>query len=208
MRHRRNHTNQQDDARKTRSEEPSFHAFLELILIRFHRADRITQIRRTVTDSTSAEAAFGAPTIAEPRFNGSRKPLTSQQLLCKSRMRWMDGGGWHISCEIDVEAVSMRGHGRLDDVARRGARSGQRALQGGFTQDRNIDDNEVRVIDVKSAMHRRRDNTITLVPRGRPGDSADVSIGPGEEASANTGSRRTVSERFERGRSKDRPPHI
>lgn len=44
---------------------------------------------------------------------------------------------------------------------------------------RNIDDNEVRVLDVSSAMHRRRDNTITLVPRGKPGDSADVTFSPG-----------------------------
>ena len=53
-------------------------------------------------------------------------------------------------------------------------------VNGEIFKARNIDDNEVRVIDVKSAMHRRRDNTITLVPRGKPGDSADVSIGPGE----------------------------
>jgi hypothetical protein len=28
-------------------------------------------------------------------------------------------------------------------------------------------------------MHHRRDNTITLVPRGKPGDSADVTFSPG-----------------------------
>jgi len=55
-----------------------------------------------------------------------------------------------------------------------------RNVNGEIFSARNVDDNEVRVIEVKSAMHRRRDNTITLVPRGKPGDSADVSIGPGE----------------------------
>jgi SdrD B-like domain len=43
---------------------------------------------------------------------------------------------------------------------------------------RQLDDHDVRVINIKSAMRRNGHNTITLVPRGRKGESADVSIGP------------------------------
>ena len=45
---------------------------------------------------------------------------------------------------------------------------------------RKLDDGEIVVIDVRSAMYRRRDNTITLIPRGKKGESADVTIGPVE----------------------------
>jgi hypothetical protein len=41
---------------------------------------------------------------------------------------------------------------------------------------RKLDDNEVRVIDVGSAMRPGWNNTITLVPRGRKGESALVVI--------------------------------
>jgi hypothetical protein len=45
---------------------------------------------------------------------------------------------------------------------------------------RKLSAGEVVVIDVRWAMYRRRDNTITLIPRGKKGESADVTIGPVE----------------------------
>jgi hypothetical protein len=41
---------------------------------------------------------------------------------------------------------------------------------------KKLDDNETQVIDVKSAMRRGTNNTITLVPKGRKGESAEVTI--------------------------------
>jgi hypothetical protein len=45
---------------------------------------------------------------------------------------------------------------------------------------RNLGDGAVVVIDIGSAMYRQGDNTITLIPRGTTGGSADVTIGPVE----------------------------
>jgi hypothetical protein len=40
---------------------------------------------------------------------------------------------------------------------------------------RKLDDNETRIFDIGAAMY-RGDNTVTLIPKGRKGDSADVII--------------------------------
>ena len=45
---------------------------------------------------------------------------------------------------------------------------------------RSLDDKEVRTLNVRSAMKRGNKNTITLIPRGKNGESADVTIGPGD----------------------------
>ncbi|MGE3706788.1 MAG: hypothetical protein AB7I13_16070, partial [Vicinamibacterales bacterium] len=41
---------------------------------------------------------------------------------------------------------------------------------------RRLDDGEVVRLDVSGAMRQGNDNVVTLVPRGRPGESADVTI--------------------------------
>ena len=79
-----------------------------------------------------------------------------------------------IPCDVTVQADVDR----LFADASEGTGGVDVVVNGVKFPARNIDDNEVRVIDVKSAMHGGKDNTITLVPLGKPGDSADVTIGP------------------------------
>ncbi|MEO8621685.1 MAG: SdrD B-like domain-containing protein [bacterium] len=43
---------------------------------------------------------------------------------------------------------------------------------------KRLDDNEIRTVDISSAMKHNTNNTITLTPKGKKGESADVSIGP------------------------------
>ena len=43
---------------------------------------------------------------------------------------------------------------------------------------RRLEDGEVATLNVKSAMRPGLNNTITLEPRGRKGETADVTIGP------------------------------
>jgi hypothetical protein len=50
-------------------------------------------------------------------------------------------------------------------------------VNGTTFQVRRLADNETRVLDVASAMKRGNHNTIDLVPRGKKGDSATISIG-------------------------------
>jgi hypothetical protein len=43
---------------------------------------------------------------------------------------------------------------------------------------KRMTDDEIAVVDIQSAMTAGNTNTITLVPKGKKGDSADVLIGP------------------------------
>jgi hypothetical protein len=45
---------------------------------------------------------------------------------------------------------------------------------------KRLDDDEVRTIDVSSAMKHNNKNTITLSPKGKKGETADITIGPEE----------------------------
>ena len=141
---------------------------------------------------TGTVATFSTPTNALIKVSGVRiNTSVSAQLTVKAT----DVFGNIVSCDPVETTVTKLRHERgsqtftnlpFDEhvVTIENGNPGLRAMDvivnGETFRARNMDDNEVRVINVKSAMHRRRDNTITLVPRGRPGDSADVTIGPGE----------------------------
>jgi hypothetical protein len=43
---------------------------------------------------------------------------------------------------------------------------------------KRLDDNEVRVADVSSAMKHSNTNTIAISPKGRKGETAQITIGP------------------------------
>lgn len=59
-----------------------------------------------------------------------------------------------------------------------GLRSLEVEVNGTTFKIKRLDDDEVRTIDISSAMKRGNNNTITLIPKGKKGETADITIGP------------------------------
>jgi hypothetical protein len=134
-------------------------------------------------------ATFSPPTNTVVKVSGVRvNSKVSAQLTVKA----YDVFGNNVTCDPVETTVTKLWHERGTQtfteipyeehiVTIENGTPGLRALDvivnGVVFRARKLQDREVVVIDVQSAMYRRRDNTITLIPRGRKGESADVTIG-------------------------------
>lgn len=137
---------------------------------------------------TGTVATFPSPTralvtVAVQRINTSQ----SAQLVVKAT----DLFGNVVSCDPVETTVTRLRHDRgiqtFTDIpfeehiitvenGTPGLRGLDVVVNGETFRIRGLEDGEVARLNVRRAMHRRRDNTVTLVPRGRPGESADVTI--------------------------------
>lgn len=111
----------------------------------------------------------------------------SSQLTVKAT----DGAGKTVTCD-PVETTVMKLKNDNGDqtfynlpweehfvtVENGGLRALEVIVNGTTFKMKRLDDDEVRTIDVSSAMKHNNKNTITLSPKGKKGETADITIGP------------------------------
>ena len=102
-----------------------------------------------------------------------------------------DAGGLNVTCDpIETTVTRLKQDNGVQTfygvpyeehfvtIENGGLKSLEIEVNGRTFKVKRLDDNEVRVVDISSAMKPGNNNTITLVPKGKKGESADVTIGP------------------------------
>jgi hypothetical protein len=137
---------------------------------------------------TGTVAFFGTPTTAQVRTYAQRiNTSLSAQLIVVAT----DAFGNNVSCDPVETTVTKLRHDRgiqtFTDIPYEehfitiengdpGLRGLDIDVNGQTFLVRGLTDNEVKRVNVRRAMLRGNSNTITLIPRGRRGESADVTI--------------------------------
>ncbi|CAN5227017.1 hypothetical protein BH09GEM1_BH09GEM1_36370 [soil metagenome] len=137
---------------------------------------------------TGTVLTFATPTTALIKVSAARIDRTkSAQLTVKAT----DAAGNTVSCDpVETTLTKMKqdnGDQVFTDipyeehfitVENGGLRAIDIDVNGTTFKVKRLDDDEVRTIDVSSAMKKGKHNTITLSPKGKKGETADVTIGP------------------------------
>jgi len=146
----------------------------------------------TVTNAspmpTGTVARFNTPVTAPVYVYGHRIDTTQ---AAQVYVRAYDAAGNTIACDpVETTVTKLRQNRGIQTftdlpyadhiVTIVNGTPGLRALDvvvnGRLFRARRLDDGEVVRLDVSGAMRQGNDNVVTLVPRGRPGESADVTI--------------------------------
>ncbi len=120
-----------------------------------------------------------------------KKDILKSGVASQLTVKAIDAAGLSVSCDpIETTVTKLKQDNGVQTfygvpyeehfvtIENGGLKSLEIDVNGTVFKVKRLDDDEVRTVDISSAMKHNNNNTITLTPKGKKGETADVSIGP------------------------------